>query len=666
VSHDPEREKIKYMRNITLLLSMMLVAGVLGLSTARKHKNLSAAIGRIQRLYVKKTASLDSFLAAYPAYFYDSSYTIREKKFEELCFYFKQSAGFIAYFEPDLYTNELVGPFRFHKSEKKGFFSAIKNDWLFQGPIGNEPDSLLLKDFSRQDSIDQKEFIVAATADYRKALTKSRYQQHLSGMTDTVLFDALRKEIFRISAIDLANSDFYVDEAATPSLKGSIDIWVSFVGEIVAELPAEQAGLAACFDRLSAGARQMIEENPDYRTLDRMLFTRKYLIPLSRLLSELQVVFDVPFLTRNSAINPDAQYLYDKDIFNINYFAIDSNGYYTPEKAALGELLFFDPILSDNNKRACASCHKPSMAFTDGNIKSVSFQFSDLPRNSPTVINAVFQRKLFWDLRAGSLEDQLDSVVNNKNELHSSFPHVIEKLNASPQYIAAFARAFPASKRTGITRKYIKCAIAVYERSLTGLNSRFDQYMRGDDSKLTQEEISGFNLFMGKAKCGVCHFAPLFNGSMPPYFDLSDHHSLGVPVKDSMIKYVVDRDVGLMKMSGDAFDRFSFKVPTVRNAALTAPYMHNGIFKTLDQVVDFYDHAAGNKFTRDMRPDMIGLPFFTILPIELRLSIQEKNAVVAFIRSLTDTTASSGVPSTLPNLNPPFGRLNKRTIGGDY
>ena len=644
----------------------MLAVGVLSLSTTGKHRSLSAAIGRIQRLYMKKAASLDSFLAAYPAYFYDSSYAIREKKYEELCFYFKQSAGFIFYFEPDLYTNELVGPFRFRQNEKKRFFSAIKNAWLFQGPIGNEPDSVLLKDFSRQDSIDQIEFIRAATADYRIALRKSRYQQHLSVMTDTILFDALRKEIFRISAIDLANSDFYVDEAATASLKGSMDSWLSFVAQLVMELPTEEAELRASFDRLSAGARRMMEENPDYRTLDRMVFTRKYLIPLSRLLSRLQVAFDVPFLWSNSAIRPDAKDLYEKDVFNIDYFAIDSNGYYTPEKAALGELLFYDPILSGNNKRACASCHKPAMAFTDGNTRSVSFQFSDLPRNSPTVINAGFQRKLFWDLRAGSLEDQLDSVVNNTNELHSSFPRVIEKLNASPQYTAAFARVFPGSKKTGITREYIKCAIAVYERSLTGLNSRFDQYIRGDDSKLTPEEVSGFNLFMGKAKCGVCHFAPLFNGSMPPFFDLSDHHSLGVPVRDSMIKYVVDGDVGMMQTDRDSFDRFSFKVPTVRNAALTAPYMHNGVFKTLDQVIDFYDHAGGNKFTNDMRPDMIGLPFFTILPIELKLSTREKNAVVAFIRSLTDTTASSSVPTALPNLNPPFDRLNNRTIGGDY
>jgi len=654
------------MKNIIFILSVMLVAVSFGLSPAGKRKSLSQAIRRIQQLYFEKAASLDSFLAVYPIYFYDSSYAVREKKYEELCFYFKQSAGFLSYYEPDLYTNELVGPFRFRKNEKKRFFSAIKNDWLFQGPIGNEPDSVLLKDFSGQDSIDQKEFISAAAGDYRKAIRESRYRQHLSGMTDTVLFDALRKEIFRISAIDLANSDFYVDEAATPSLRGSIDSWLSFVGELVTELPAEQAALAAYFNSLSTGARQLLADNPDYRTLDRMLFTKKYLIPMSCLLSKLQAVFGVPFLAKNSAIRPDAQYLYERDIFNINYFAPDSNGYYTPEKAALGELLFFDPVLSDNNKRACASCHKPSMAFTDGNIKSVSFQLADLPRNSPTVINSGFQRKLFWDLRAGSLEDQLDSVVNNISELHSSFPRVADRLNASPQYKAAFARVFPASKRTGITREYIKCAIAVYERTLTGLDSRFDQYMRGDDSKLTREEISGFNLFMGKAKCGVCHFAPLFNGSMPPFFDLSDHHSLGVPVRDSMVKYVVDQDVGLVKIDGDGFDRFSFKVPTVRNAALTAPYMHNGVFKTLGQVVDFYDHAGGNKFAQDMRPDMTGLPFFTILPIELKLTIPEKNALVAFIGALTDTTASSRVPLRLPTFSPPFDRLNNRTIGGDY
>jgi cytochrome c peroxidase len=212
----------------------------------------------------------------------------------------------------------------------------------------------------------------------------------------------------------------------------------------------------------------------------------------------------------------------------------------------------------------------------------------------------------------------------------------------------------------------VKNAIGVYERTLTGLNSRFDQYMQGDTSQLNAGEIHGFNLFMGKAKCGVCHMAPLFNGSLPPFYNISDHHSLGVPMRDTMVKYSIDPDLGLMKMNGDSFARFSFKIPTLRNVALTAPYMHNGVYRTLEQVVDFYDRAAGTQFLKDMRPDMAGLPFFTILPIELHLTDSEKKDLVAFLKTLTDTTAASTIPRRLPALRAAYAGLDKRTIGGDY
>jgi cytochrome c peroxidase len=121
-----------------------------------------------------------------------------------------------------------------------------------------------------------------------------------------------------------------------------------------------------------------------------------------------------------------------------------------------------------------------------------------------------------------------------------------------------------------------------------------------------------------------------------------------------------------MKINGEGFARFSFKTPTVRNVALTSPYMHNGLFKTLEQVVDFYDHAAGNKFTKDMRPDMTGLPFFTILPVELKLTDIEKKELVSFLKTLTDTSALVKVPVQLPQFNPPYAKLNDRTIGGVY
>jgi cytochrome c peroxidase len=642
------------MRKTTLISALFLLL----LAFTYRGNNLTGAASGISRLYIQHTRSLDSFLKTYPRYFYDSSYPVREHKYEQLCYYFKAATCFLSYFEPDLYTNELVGPFHFAKNNKTGFFKGVTDAWLFQGPIGNETDSALRKDFSKKDSLDQIEFISQATAAYRNALSHSHYEDHLKNIPLPTLFDALRKELFRISTIDLGNSDFIIDQAALPSIKGSMDSWLDYTSELAKELPPSEK---AQFTALAAGARQYLTVNE--KAFDRMLFTRKYLIPLGQTLTKMQSTLNVPFAPKNAATRPDASSVYDKDIFNIDYFAADSNALYTKEKAALGELLFFDPILSDNNRRACASCHKPDKAFTDGNTKSISFQFGELPRNSPTVINAGFQKKLFWDLRAPSLEAQLDSVVNNTNELHSSFQNLIAKLNASPEYLAAFQKAYPNKK---ITRENVKAAIAVYERTLTGLNSRFDQYMQGDDTKLSKEEINGFNIFMGKAKCGTCHFAPLFNGSMPPFFDISDHHSLGVPVKDTMTKYKIDPDPGLMKINGEPYEEFSFKVPTVRNAALTAPYMHNGVYKTLEQVVDFYDNAAGMKFAKDMSPDLKNIPFFTILPIPLQLTTTEKTDLIAFLKALTDTSAAKNIPKHLPSLDAPFARLNTRRIGGDY
>jgi cytochrome c peroxidase len=650
---------------IYFLAGVFLCAGFC-LRGSDGEKNLSGAVDRVRQSYLAREASLDSFLREYPRYFYDSAFEIRERKYEELAYYFKRAANFIIYFEPDRYYRDLSGPFHFQKNEQTGFFYGIPDAWLFEGPIGNETDSMLRKEYSRDDSLSQIAFIQQATTRYRKVLLQYRDARHLDTMNAAVVFDALRLEIFRISTIDLANSDFIIDQAALPSLNGSLDSWLTFTGEFVQALPGDENVLHRQWSHLLSGIQAYLAANKDYDVFNRMYFLRTYLIPVSRFLNSLQVALRVPFLHKAAAVRSDAQDIYARDVFIADYFAPNKSGCYTREKAELGELLFFDPILSDNNKRACASCHKPALAFTDSRTRSISFTKQTLPRNSPTVINSGFQKAEFWDLRASSLEDQLDSVINNQEELHSSFAHVIDRLNSSPEYRRLFNHAFPETRNTGITRTAIKNAIAVYERTLTGLNSRFDQYVRGDTSVLKPQEVNGFNLFMGKAKCGVCHMAPLFNGSLPPFFDISDHHSLGVPVRDTMVKYRVDPDLGLMKINGDSFARFSFKIPSLRNAALTAPYMHNGVYKTLEQVVDFYDRAGGNQFSKDMRPDMTGLPFFTILPVELHLTAKEKQDLVAFLKSLTDTAATSKIPDRLPVLTARYAGLNKRTIGGDY
>ena len=280
-----------------------------------------------------------------------------------------------------------------------------------------------------------------------------------------------------------------------------------------------------------------------------MDFLTGHLMPLSRSFHQLQQQLGIPFKDQQAALNAQVMSIYDKDVFNPDYFTPSLQSYLNKAKSELGKLLFFDPILSDNNQRACASCHKPEMAFADGNKTSLGFEREkNLLRNAPTVVNAVFQKQQFWDLRAASLEDQLDSVINNVDELHSSFGTLIDKINSSHEYRQLFYEAFQEAKRDGIQRDHVKIAIASYERTLTGLDSRFDAFVRGDKSKLNAAEINGFNLFMGKAKCGSCHFAPLFNGALPPYFDSTEHRSIGVPLQDSMHVFEVDPDTGFSKI----------------------------------------------------------------------------------------------------------------------
>ncbi|HKH62438.1 MAG TPA: cytochrome c peroxidase [Flavitalea sp.] len=627
---------------------------------------LTPAINAISSLYDQHIYSLDSFLKVYPSYFYDSSYSVRQKKYEELAYYFKRGAGLMIYFAPDLYYKKLVSPFQLEKSDRKGFYGILPDNWLFTGPIGNEPDSVLLKEFKKEDSISQIAFIVDATTKFRSALQEIKNRRHFAEIDAEGLFDALRIELFRISTLDIANSDFIIEEAGVPSLNGSADSWLLYAGELFKQIPSSRQGLNSRWLGLSTHTQTFLRKNKSFNDFDRMYFIRNCLIPLSQLLNDVQHELKIPFKQKWSAIRSQVSHAYDKNVLNPDFFAPDPDAYYSAEKAKLGELLFFDPILSDNNQRACASCHKPNMAFTDGLTKSTSFEREkELARNSPTVINAGFQKKAFWDQRASSLEDQLDSVINNPDELHSSFENVIGKINSSPEYVELFRKAFTKTQKNGITRQDVKNAIGVYERTVNGLNSRFDQYMRGDVSKLSQQEINGFNLYMGKARCGTCHFAPLFNGTLPPFFEITDHHSLGVPVKDTMERFKIDPDVGLFKLDGNVFVKFSFKTPTIRNSALTAPYMHNGVYKTLEQVIDFYDHGGGNKFRNDFKADMTERLFLTLIPTELKLADSEKKDLVSFIHALNDTSAAR-TPKRLPELKGKYATLNKRIVGGEY
>lgn len=459
-------------------------------------------------------------------------------------------------------------------------------------------------------------------------MTRLTEQAQTTPITAQHLFDAMRLEVYRIismgiSGFDTPGSQNSILEAAQ-AIKG--------MQETLKEYKKTDWGDAAL---------TYLNDHPEFSTFDRMTFITKFANPLSQDLYELQLNLDIKPFKALRAVNTNAKTLFDADAFDSNFFTADLDTHSSVEKVELGKLLFFDPVLSGNGNRACVSCHQPDKAFTDGLEKSIAFEGKgSIERNSPTLLNAGFQKAQFYDSRVANLEDQAAAVINNKSELHGSFEKSILKLSESEEYQKRFASAFP-NKKELITDETIKNAIASYIRSLKSFNSRFDQYVRGDQSKMSKQEIEGFNIFMGKGKCGTCHFAPLFNGTVPPNYERSESEVIGVPSTTDQMN--IDKDLGKYNLFKYEQYRFSFKTPTVRNVELTAPYMHNGVFKTLEEVVDFYEKGGAEGIGAK-------LPYLTLPFDKLDLSPQEKASLIAFMKTLTDTSAFNKTEVKLPQL----------------
>jgi cytochrome c peroxidase len=348
--------------------------------------------------------------------------------------------------------------------------------------------------------------------------------------------------------------------------------------------------------------------------------------------------------------------VFEKESYNINYFSIHTvDTFGLASQAKLGELLFFDPVLSGNNKRACASCHNPEKAFSDGFEKGVSYEKSDLDRNTPSLLNTIFQKNFFYDGRARQLEQQANDVLHNQKEMNSTIEDMISKLNQSQEYQQLFKRSFKGTPDTVINYYGMLKAIAEYEKTLISMNSRFDKYIKGDFKQLTNQEINGYNLFSGKALCGSCHFFPLFNGLVPPIYNDTEYEVIGVPEK--MNSKEIDKDQGRIVVSRVNIHQYAFKTPTVRNSALTAPYMHNGVYKTLDDVIDFYNKGGGQGIG-------INIPHQTLPFDSLQLTKQEISNIKSFMLSLTDTTSLNKKPKRLPLFKDET--LNHRIVGGEY
>jgi cytochrome c peroxidase len=437
---------------------------------------------------------------------------------------------------------------------------------------------------------------------------------------DWQVFDAAKLEVFRIETLGITGFD-------NPLTKKSMQ-------ESAAALDGVQKALAfyenktdsqRLADKLGR-ATDYLANHTDFDAFNRMEFITAHGNPVTEGISDLETKLNIHVIRYNRLLNQDAKTLFDTNAFNVNAYAPDHSSFIANDKVALGKILFSDPILSGTGKRSCQSCHQPAKAFADGLAKNTIIdQHELLERNTPTLINAALQPALFYDLRVNTLEDQSVNVVQSSKEMHGSMVMSVKKLWQDRRYRQMFLAAFPYEDSTRIDTFEVMNAIGSYIRSLVFLNSRFDEYMRGDKSKLNTDEISGFNLFMGKAKCATCHYMPLFNGTFPPGFARIEAEVIGVPksTKENMI----DPDMGRYAIIKVESFKHAFKTSTVRNAALTAPYMHNGVFSSLEQVMDFYNKGGGTGLGIKMENQT--LPFDS-----LSLSAKEQDDIIAFIKSL--------------------------------
>jgi len=289
-------------------------------------------------------------------------------------------------------------------------------------------------------------------------------------------------------------------------------------------------------------------------------------------------------------------------------------------KIQLGKQLYFDTRLSSDNTVSCATCHDPARGWTDAGPTSKGIRGQLGGRRAPPVSNAAYNPLQFWDGRAASLEEQAKGPIQNPIEMGNTHATMIRTLDTIPGYVEAFMHVYGEGP---MTVQQVADAIAAFERTVVTTDSRFDRYVRGEHNALTPVEKQGLEIFNGKGHCTGCHWGPNFSDGR--------FHNIGVAEKDPK-----SPDQGRYVVTKNPRDMGAFKTPTVRDAALRAPYLHDGSEPSLESLIDFYDR--GGNALRNLDP----------LMVPLGLSRQEKTALVAFIRALNSLNPEVAAVQPIP------------------
>ncbi|MCT2532605.1 cytochrome-c peroxidase [SAR92 clade bacterium H231] len=303
---------------------------------------------------------------------------------------------------------------------------------------------------------------------------------------------------------------------------------------------------------------------------------------------------------------------------------------FSPQQIDLGRLLFFDPVLSGNKDLSCANCHNPAKGFSDGMARSVGASGQLHPRSAPTLWNSAFLKSLLWDARADSLEQQALGPLFSELEMANTPEQLMANLNQVDAYPELFTQAFPNSEDAMVIAN-ITTALTAFQSSLISLNSPYDRYAHGDSKALNPEQLEGLNVFRSfVARCSQCHTPPLFTNQQVAV--------IGTPEPEGM-----PRDIGAQATFGAERLRGGFKVPTLRNIALTAPYMHSGRFATLREATEFYTKGRGHAVPEG---EELLLHWHISEP---NLTPSELDRLVDFMGALSDESFMPEIPQQVPS-----------------
>lgn len=526
---------------------------------------------------------------------------------------YKSIEFFVAYYFKTS-AREINGPPKFEAEEPEDDYRE---------PTGLQPIEALL---FKHDAVAQKDKLLQLAVNLDHSANSLQTQMAYFHTSDAQLLRSLQLELVTIMTLGITGYDApLLKSGITESYDAMVAIQASLAPFLASQHSSKlSAGLAATLQYLKA--------HPDFNTFNRMRFLTAYAMPLQQ-----QLVLYIKQcnigLSKGGFYNASAKNIFSVDALNGDVFLdFPARKKY---QIVLGKQLFFDKRLSGPATRSCATCHRPDRYFTDGLPQSVAIDgHAHVLRNAPTLLYAGYQYSQFWDARANSMVEQVMDVLHNKNEMAGADSLILSRVSRDKKYATLFKAAYPMKIYQQVTMYGIAESLTAYILSLSPRNSDFDRYMAGNMLALNNQQISGFNLFMGKARCGTCHFAPLFNGLEPPFYETSQLEIIGVPQSDSPKSVLADADEGVYRRLPVHYLKGAFKTPTVRNVAKTGPYMHNGSFHTLSKLVDFYNAGGGNGWGLSNSEQ-------TLSSDSLKLNAKEKKAIISFLNSLTDKIAQT-------------------------